>query len=79
MPQEVPYLRTQRRTPERRADAATEALRPVKGHGGAALDGGGLPAGVREVLSVTAQLNGELICTDCLEANHKKCTEDYIE
>ena len=52
VPQEVPYLRTQRRTPERRADAATEALRPVKGHGGAALDGGGLPAGVREVLFV---------------------------
>lgn len=25
------------------------------------------------------ELNGELICTDCLEANHKKCTEDYIE
>ena len=25
------------------------------------------------------ELNGELICTDCLEANHKKRTEDYIE
>ena len=25
------------------------------------------------------EINGELICTDCLEANHKKCTEDYIE
>lgn len=25
------------------------------------------------------EMNGELICTDCLEANHKKCTEDYIE
>lgn len=25
------------------------------------------------------ELNGELICTDCLETNHKKHTEDYIE
>lgn len=25
------------------------------------------------------EMNSELICTDCLEANHKKCTEDYIE
>lgn len=25
------------------------------------------------------EINGELICTDCLETNHKKCTEDYIE
>lgn len=25
------------------------------------------------------EMNGELICTDCLETNHKKCTEDYIE
>lgn len=25
------------------------------------------------------ELNGELICADRLEANHKKHTEDYIE
>lgn len=25
------------------------------------------------------EMNGELICTECLEANHKKNTEDYTE
>lgn len=24
------------------------------------------------------EMNGELICTDCLETNHKKHTEDYM-
>lgn len=25
------------------------------------------------------EINGELICEDCLNTNHKKRTEDYIE
>lgn len=25
------------------------------------------------------EINGELICAECLEANHRKNTEDYIE
>jgi formylmethanofuran dehydrogenase subunit E len=25
------------------------------------------------------EFNGELICPDCLEANHRKLVEDYVE
>lgn len=25
------------------------------------------------------EINGELICPDCLRDNHRKCTDDYME
>ena len=25
------------------------------------------------------EINGELICPDCMRDNHRKCTDDYME